>query len=281
LNLGGTVSISSLDASASPNTVNYNGTGAQSVAGPSYYNLNLSGGNTKTLASTTGVGGDLHVLSPARANFNATVTVAGTTTVDAGATLSGSGTLNGTVVANGTVSPGVVIGILTLGNTPTLNGTNLMQLNRTNSPSSDRLTISGQQVAYGGALTVQNLGPALVAGDSFQIFSASSYSGTFTSITLPTLGANLAWTNTLSSNGAIAVISTGPGVRPRLTNSVSGGSLVLSWDTVGSPGYALQAQTNSGGLGTNWSVVPGGTTSPFVVPIDRANRSVFFRLYRP
>jgi hypothetical protein len=260
--------------------VNYNGTIAQTVSGPSYYNLNLSGGNTKTLASTTGVGGDVHVLSPVRANFNATVTVAGTTTVDPGATLSGTGTLNGAVVVNGTVSPGITIGILTLGSTPTLNGTNLMQINRTNSPTADQLVVSGQPVAYGGALTVQNLGPALVAGDSFQIFSGWSYSGSFTAMVLPALGANLAWTNTLNANGTIAVIGTGPGVRPRLTNSVSGGNLVLSWDTNGSPGYALQGQTNTGGLGTNWSVVPGGTTSPFSIPMDRANRSVFFRLFK-
>jgi hypothetical protein len=281
LNLGGAVSISSLDASAVPNTVNYNGTGAQSVAGPSYHTLNLSGGNTKTFASATAVGGDVHVLSPARANFNSTVTVAETTTADLGATLSGTGTLNGAVVVNGTVSPGITIGILTLGSTPTLNGTNLMQINRANSPNADQLAVSSQPVAYGGALTVQNLGLALQAGDSFQIFNASSYSGSFSALVLPALGANLAWTNTLNANGTITVIGTGPGVRPRLTNSVSGGNLVLSWDTVGSPGYALQGQTNTGGLGTNWGVVPGGSVSPFSIPIDRANRSVFFRLYKP
>src|SRR5213078_3981305 len=187
LNLGGTVSVAALDASAAPNTVNYNRSGAQSVAGPSYYNLNLSGGNTKTFASATTVGGNLQVSSPVRANVNSTVTVSGTTTVDSGAILSGTGTLNGAVVVNGTVSPGVTIGTLTLGSTPSLNGTNLMQLNRTNLPSADQLAISGQPVAYGGTLTVQNLGPALVAGDSFQLLSAFSYSGAFTTVTLPTL----------------------------------------------------------------------------------------------
>jgi hypothetical protein len=281
LTLGGTVAIAALDASAAPNTVNYNRNGAQSVAGPAYFNLNLSGGNTKTVASATAIGGDLHVFSPVRANVNSTVTVSGTTTVDLGATLSGTGTLNGAVVVNGTVSPGVTIGTLTLGSTPSLNGTNLMQLNRTNAPTADQLAVSGQPVAYGGTLTVQNLGPALVAGDSFQLFSASGYSGAFITVTLPTLGANLAWTNTLAANGTISVFSTASPGSPRLTNSVSGGNLILSWDTATFPGFALQGQTNAGGLSANWGVVPGGNVSPFSVPIDRANRSVFFRLYKP
>ena len=281
LTLSGTVSIAALNASANPNTVNYNGNGAQSVAGPSYYTLNLSGGNTKTFASATAIGGDLSIASPVRANVNSTVTVTGTTTAASGATLGGTGTLNGAVVVNGTVAPGVSIGTLTLGSNPSLNGTALMRLNRANPQNADQLAVSGHALAYADTLTVQNTGAALVAGDSFQLFSATGYSGAFTTLNLPALGANLAWNNTLGANGAISVISTAPVGSPRLTNSISGGMLTLSWDTTTFPGYILQGQTNSGGLGTTWASVTGGNVSPFTIAIDPANPSVFFRLFKP
>jgi len=43
-------------------------------------------------------------------------------------------------------------------------------------------------LAYGGTLTVTNIGPGpLTAGSHFQLFSAASYSGSFSAITLPPL----------------------------------------------------------------------------------------------
>jgi hypothetical protein len=63
-------------------------------------------------------------------------------------------------------------------------------------------------VTYGGTLTVTNIGPALVAGDTFTLFSASSYAGSFTNLVLPTLNAGLSWsTNNLTLNGSIVVQS--------------------------------------------------------------------------
>jgi hypothetical protein len=49
-------------------------------------------------------------------------------------------------------------------------------------------------------------------------------------------------------------------------------------------GWVLQAQTNSpaNGLRSNWSAVQGsGSTNQVMIPINRANGSVFFRLARP
>ncbi len=68
---------------------------------------------------------------------------------------------------------------------------------------------------------------------------------------------------------------------PVISWLISGGNLILSWDTGTFPGYTVQAQTNnpSGGLGTNW--VNTGSGSPFTVPINPTNKSVFFRLVHP
>lgn len=64
LNFGGSIALTSLDASASGNTVNYQFAGSQSVRQMSYVNLTLSGSGTKTLASgTTSVSGILTVTS--------------------------------------------------------------------------------------------------------------------------------------------------------------------------------------------------------------------------
>jgi hypothetical protein len=63
LNIGGTSGITSLDASTNPgNTVNYNGTGAQTVKNVNYYNLGFSGARTTnsiTINGAVGVAGTL------------------------------------------------------------------------------------------------------------------------------------------------------------------------------------------------------------------------------
>ena len=74
--------------------------------------------------------------------------------------------------------------------------------------------------------------------------------------------------------------------QPYLTNSVFGNFLLLSWDD-DFIGWKLQAQTNAFGVGitTNWHTVPGTVTSTgnssWVLPIDKANGSVFCRLISP
>ncbi|MGC3978118.1 MAG: hypothetical protein QM751_07750 [Paludibacteraceae bacterium] len=59
LNILGTSGITTLTATATDNTVNYNGSGNQSIHSGNYFNLTLSTSGTKTLLSgTTGIGGD-------------------------------------------------------------------------------------------------------------------------------------------------------------------------------------------------------------------------------
>ena len=136
-------------------------------------------------------------------------TYGGTTTV-AGGTLVISGTLAGpvTVLGGGVFVPGAAAGIgtLTVSNAVALTGTTLFSINRTNVQNADLL--AANSVVVGGTLTVTNSGPALVAGDAFQLFKIS---GAFTNaqpaLNLPALPAGDTWNvSNLSTNGTISVV---------------------------------------------------------------------------
>ena len=87
--------------------------------------------------------------------------------------------------------------------------------------------VTGNPLTYNGTLTVTNIGPnALAAGDTFTLFSAPSYVGNFTSITLPVLPIGLLWnTSNLSTNGTL-VISTNTGM-----STWTGGGTNGNWST--------------------------------------------------
>jgi hypothetical protein len=62
-------------------------------------------------------------------------------------------------------------------------------------------------VSYSGALVLNNVGTTAYApGDSFKLFNAGSYSGTFTTLVPATPALGLVWvTNTLTTSGTISV----------------------------------------------------------------------------
>jgi autotransporter-associated beta strand protein len=213
-----------------------------------------------------------------------------TLTLNSGQTLNGNGTLNGNLVTavGSTVAPGNSIGTLAVQGNITLGGNVLMELNRTNTPNnSDRLTASGT-ITASGTLSVTNIGPALHAGDFFQLFTGG-VSG-FTTVNLPTFdpvnNINYTWTNSVGSNGRIAVLTASPVVNTTPTNlvaSVSAGALTLSWPA-DHTGWTLQTQTNAlgAGLKTNWVAVAGSSaTNQMTFSISTTNGAVFFRLVYP
>jgi autotransporter-associated beta strand protein len=210
----------------------------------------------------------------------------GTLTLGSGQTLKGNGLVLGAVVAtNGSaIAPGSSVGILTISNALSLapGSATTMELDKGN--QTNDLLRGLTSISYGGALNVTNLSGTLAAGDSFQLFLAGSYNGTFAATNFPALASGLGWTNTLSTDGRIAVISV---VNLAPTNIVVGmpspNALDLSWP-LDHTGWTLQAQTNSAdvGLGTNWAPVTGSaSTNHVVVTIDPANGTVFYRLVYP
>jgi autotransporter-associated beta strand protein len=153
--------------------------------------LRLNSANTYT-GGTTVSAGTLLVNNSAGSG-----TGAGTVSVNGGI-LGGTGAIAGALMLNsgGTLSPGIGtnIGTLTLNSAPSLNGTNLIKINRNGgSFLADKVVLTSATLNYGGALVVSNTGAAPQGGDVFTIFAAPSFSGAFATTKLPTLGANLNW----------------------------------------------------------------------------------------
>lgn len=213
--------------------------------------------------------------------FNGTLT-AGSLVVSNG-TLGGNGVINGAVTMNGgaTLAPGSSIGTLTVNGPVSLNGTTVMEINKSGIVRTSDLLTGVTTLTRGGTLTVTAAGTALAGGDSFHLFTAGSYAGSFAAINLPTLASGLAWdTHNLGVNGNIAVVST---AAVSLAPNFSGGNLNLSWPS-DHAGWHLEVQTNnlSAGLGTNWLIWPNSADSTSaVIPVNSANGSVFLRLVFP
>jgi autotransporter-associated beta strand protein len=187
--------------------------------------LILSGINNTYSGATTVNGGILKVT-----NTNGTATGFGSVTIANTGTLAGNGIISGpvTVSSGGSLAPGNPLGTLTLSNNLTLAAGSTTYVQVQHSPlTNDSVTIFGT-LSEGGTLNVTNSGAlAFVAGDSFKLFNASTYSGSFSSIVLPSLTGNLVWnTSSLKTSGVLSVMSL---TSPTIANmTMSGNNLVLS-----------------------------------------------------
>jgi autotransporter-associated beta strand protein len=206
-------------------------------------------------------------------------------------TLAGPGSIVGQLVENSgsTVNPGngLAPGKLSVGDSATLNGTVIMDLNiAAGGVTNDE--ISATNFIVSGPLIVTNLGPDLVTSNRFQLFN-HPVSG-FSSVQLPVKNVagtiTYSWQNNISTDGSIVVLQGASLVNTSPTNitfAVSGGNLNLSWPA-DHTGWRLQAQTNSvaTGLSGNWFDVAGSTgVNQMTVPINTANGTVFYRLVYP
>jgi fibronectin-binding autotransporter adhesin len=195
-----------------------------------------------------------------------------TLTLASGQTLEGVGGVNGSLVVSSgaTISPGgtnTTIGITT-GSNPvgtlaasdnvTLNGTTIIKLDGT----SNDVVEAAAKITYGGTLNLANIsGSPLIAGQSFQIFSAATYAGSFANITPSTPGAGLAWNTSQLGSGIISVVA---GSSAPVIGSVyaSGGNLIFSGTGGTNNGpYFVLTSTNLLTPLTNWTQVATGTFS--------------------
>ena len=213
-----------------------------------------------------------------------TTGVPGAVTVASGATLGGNGIVGGpvTVQSGGTISAGASIGTLTINNNLTLGGNVLAEVNTSVSPSNDLVVVTGILTNSGtGTVTLSNLGPALMAGNSFTLFSKPlANGGAMALTTTPALASGLVLSNRMALDGSVLVVQSIPSTPTNLTYSVSNNSLTLGWP-LNYTGWLVQS--NSVGIGsTNWFVVPGSSaTNSMSFTIDPAQTNVFFRLVYP
>jgi autotransporter-associated beta strand protein len=244
------------------------------------------------LANNAGVDGSISNSTRIFINAGASLDVSGRTdgTLALGAgtssqTLQGNGTLTGnlTVGSLGIVSPGASIGTLNVSGNVVLGGATVMELNRASLPKSDEVVAPA--ITAGGVLTVTNLGGALQAGDTFQLFS-TPVTGAFAATNLPALdnGYKYTWNNKLAVDGTIVVLTAVPVVNTHPTNItavVTGKTLSLTW-----PGDHLgwTLQTNSLNLANtnDWFAYPGSASvTNENITIDPTQPRVFFRLVYP
>jgi hypothetical protein len=199
----------------------------------------------------------------------------GTTTIASGVTFNNSGKLDaqdGNIALQGayTLANGTKMGFGLGG--PAGNGS---------------ISLSSAAV-FTGSLSVNLNGsywPA--AGSSFNLLNYTSESGVlFTNTTLPAPGYITWQTNYNATAFALSVVA------HTATNTVStnlhvsalnGTNIFLQWPG-DHTGWTIQAQTNpvTVGLSTNWATLPGSSlTNQIVMPIDKTNGSVFFRMIYP
>jgi autotransporter-associated beta strand protein len=301
LNVGGTNFIIQSDAGmlVFDGTNQYVGT----LTGPRFYSFFGAGHhllNGPILNSTNGAPILVVKTGTGSLTLAGTNTYAGATTINGGAllvngslpggglalangvTLGGSGVINSAVTlpSGSTLAPGTSIGQLTVNNAVMLQAGSAtwMEINKA-AFTNDQLRVNGA-LAYGGTLTVTNLEGTLWAGDSFQLFNASSTSLNFAATNLPPLPNGFQWQWTPAS-GTLSVIATVALNPTNITAGFSGNALELAWplDHLG-----WRVETNAVSLmdSNSWFTLPGSTTTNQVfLNIDPVEGNVFFRLVFP
>jgi len=190
-------------------------------------------------------------------------------------TASGFGTIAGNMVftGTGTLSPGIgtLVGTLTVSNNLTLvsGSTTIAKLDKGQTGSNDLVNVVGT-MTEAGTLTVNNVGPALVGGDTFELITVGTKSGDFATTNLPSLTGPLVWDTTqLGSQGIISVdlppTITDPNPQAVFTNT----DVTISTVVTGVPAPGLQWQKGgvnvADGATGNGSTISGSTSSTLTI----------------
>jgi autotransporter-associated beta strand protein len=209
-----------------------------------------------------------------------------TLSLGAGQKMSGNGSIKGGLVmsSGSTLSPGYSIGTLTFSNALTLSAgcTNVFEINPAvvGPARNDAVRVFGA-LTNGGTLIVTNVGPStFVNGDSFTLFNAGSYSGSFSEIVLPPLPNGLAWdTGTVNTNGVLKVITAVPPVFTSYSLSADG-NIRLSFSGTANQAYEIRATTNlTLAPITSWTLLDTGMFTGSPILFDDLQATNFVRRF--
>ncbi|MFP5039900.1 beta strand repeat-containing protein [Parasediminibacterium sp. JCM 36343] len=242
LNLGGTYTIASMADTATGNTVNFNGTGAQNIPANSYYHLSIGGSrgtNSVTLVngSTINIAGNyIASASFSTGNYivtNNTINLNGTASQSIGATTLNSLTINN--AAGATLnSAATIMGTLTLTSGNIALGNNNLTIN---SGSAIASASSSSYIVTNG--TGRLVRKAVSTATAFPLGTSTSYSP-------------INITNNIASDMTV-------GVSPTITNAVSDYSKIvnLQWSVAAATATSsttLLYQFNTADQATSFAV---------------------------
>ncbi|MGH7952923.1 MAG: beta strand repeat-containing protein, partial [Limisphaerales bacterium] len=230
--------------------------------------LYLSGNNTytgATIVSAGGLGGTGIIISPV--------------TVQSGANLSAG-------------ASSTSIGTLTINNTVTFDGGSsaVMKITKISGVTSSDSVSGMTTINYGGTLVVTtniDMTDTFAIGDTFTLFNATTYNGSFATYDLPPLPAGLGWdTSHLNSDGSIRVIAQ---TTPPSFNSVTlnGSNLVMSGSGGTADGtYYVLGSTNIALPLTSWTPIAtnqfdGSGNFSFTNVVNAASPAQFFDISVP
>jgi len=214
------------------------------------------GSSALTLAGTNSYAGPTLV---SNGTLNVSGSLGSNAVVVSASTLAGTGTINGSVTINpnGTLVLGgygsLVTGTLTINSNLALAGNLAARIDKSEAQSNDTAIVTGTLRNIGaGTLTLNNLGPALAAGDVFQLFNQPVVNGNKLVIA-SSPGAGLVWQNNLAVNGTVSVGTP----QPVITQfSFAGGFLTIQGNNGQASGqYVLYASTNLALPWSNWTPV--------------------------
>ena len=288
-NLGSTVSAGGGTSQGTQNAVTWR------VGG-----LNTDATNAATFQGTTALikeGTGVWMLTGASTHTGTTTVNSGTLLVNgsfngspvtvSGGTLGGMGIISGasvTVNSGGGFAPGNPLGTMIISNNLTLAAGSTTFIQVQHSPLTNNAAKISGTLAEGGTLNVTNANATtFAAGDSFKLFNAASYSGSFASFILPALATNLVWNTTrLNVDGSLWVVSTVP---PDIAQiHLVGASLVLNGIS-GTPNwtYFVLTSTNLALPTAQWmrattNQFDGGGNFNFTSGVDPGALEMFYRI---
>ena len=239
------------------NTVTYAGSLGNNGSGALLVKSSLTNGILVLLGANLYSGNTVITNATLLADNNSgSATGAGNVTVQNGGTLAGYGAAGGSVLvsAGGTLAPGDPLDSFNINGDLTLAVGSKTLVQVRHAPFTNDTVIVAGTLTEGGTLNVTNIGGALAAGDTFQLFSAANFAGAFISFILPALtSTNLVWnTNLLNINGTLSVAAYAP---PTIGDISIGDSGLNISGTGGIPGWNYYVLTATNLTAPIWKAI--------------------------